>query len=145
MEIKRDGFVFTVRTEQDYDPDLSYLTQDYTGVGDLVERAHYSNDDEQRLSDYHKGYWWMQTMSVDCTIKTAVNWAVPHTVGRASLSGIESDTAPEYLEQIQELLIQEAKHDAVKTWEALSEALWGQEFANAARSQVAGRSVQKDS
>ncbi len=66
--------------------------------------------------------WIMTCVCVELRIQTANNWAILPTVGRASLSGIQSDSKQSYFDEVTLELLREALDDARKTYEALSTA-----------------------
>lgn len=119
---KRGAFDIVIERREDEAPDLSYLEQDYSDVEDLTEREKYLQQDRERLEALHSGDWSMMYVLVTVRINNTNNWLVPHEVGRASLSGIESDSEESYFVQVENELIDEALQDAELTYKALAAA-----------------------
>lgn len=115
--IKAGALTIKVSWCLDEDADLSYLNQDYADCSS-DERAKYKAQDNARVEAFNRDEWVMVFCLVEVSIKTAMNWAVPFVVARASLSGIESDSAPAYLAQVERELIEEAHADLKLTREA---------------------------
>lgn len=83
----------TVHMVSDQDADLSWLDQSDEEMGEGFEDA--SN---QRKIDYHNGEWEM--MGVYVTADVTGNGLASITVRSAGLWGIESDSGPEYFEEV---------------------------------------------
>lgn len=118
--IQRNGLEFAIDWAHDPDADLSHLTDESRYVGlSKKERSECEAQDIARLNAYENDEWQMLYCTVTAKINNANNWVVPHSVGRASLSGIESDSDETYCAEVEEELIGEAVEDAKLTLEAL--------------------------
>lgn len=118
--IKRGTLTITVRWTLDEDADTSYLTQEYESESP-EDRAKYKEQDAVRLAAYHRDEWSYLCCAVEIQIKTAQNWAVPTTVGRAYLFGIESDSGDGYMRSVENEQISEAFGDLALTRKALND------------------------
>lgn len=118
---EQDGFTIIVDHVVDHDADLSYLLQDYDDVSEH-ERAQYKKQDTERMAAYHRGDWSMIGIAVTIRKQTATsNWADGGLeVGRASLWSIESDSDPEYFDEVARDLTVEAFAEVAKLKAALS-------------------------
>jgi len=116
---EHNGFIITVTREPDEYGELDWLKQDYADCSP-EEQAEYKAQDAARLEAYERGDWYLVRVGVEVQVKTATNWAVPPTVGRAYLHGIESDSEESYFLQTEAELLDEALTDARHTYEALS-------------------------
>lgn len=102
------------------------LTYVYSIVYDHESNRSFVNrvDDREDLSpDRVAAFgstWEYVGLRVEVQVATTMNWAVPHTVGRASLWGINSDAGSEYFESVLADLKEEAKEDVKATTTALA-------------------------
>ena len=132
LERTEGKYLIKVYTEIDECPDLSYLGAysktpatvhiDRQERGDM-ERGEYRyfnvgcgepdyiEQDYARAEAYNRGDWYTLTVCCEIAIKTNAQWAIPTVVGRAYLSGVESDSGDEYLQEVAKGLIAEAKAD----------------------------------
>lgn len=117
--IKKGNLIYTISRVFDTDADLSYLEQDYSDCTP-EEQDTYRQQDQDRLEAYNRDDWHMLGVLVEIAIETATRWAIPHTVARASLWGIESDSEESYIASVEEEMIAEAEADLARTREALS-------------------------
>lgn len=89
-----------VRTP-DTDPDLSYLTQDYSDCRP-EDAAKYREQDAERLADYGTS-WWCIGISARATITFREDqsvWSVNQTIVSGGLWGIETDIGDGYFDQV---------------------------------------------
>lgn len=115
--IKKGNLIYTI--SRVFDTDLSYLEQVYSDCTP-EEQATYKEQDMARLAAYERGDWHMLGVLVEIAVETATRWAIPHTVARASLWGIESDSEETYIASVEEEMIAGAENDLARTREALS-------------------------
>lgn len=119
---EQDGFTISIDHVADRDADLSYLLQDYDEPSiSEHERAQYQKQDAARLAAYYRGDWSMIGIAVTIRKQTATNWADGGLeVGRASIFSIESDSDPEYFDEVARDLIVDALAEVAKLKQALS-------------------------
>lgn len=121
---RTDGpYTYHVFKEVDQDADLSWLTDAsrYTGCT-TEEIADYMQQDEERLSEYDRGSWYMVGVVCEVSIKTKTNWAVDPVIARSSVWGVESDSDTSYFLTLADEQIEEAKQDLANLREALVSA-----------------------
>lgn len=121
---RTDGpYTYHVFKVLDQDPDLSWLTDESRYADCLPEEiADYRKQDEERLSEYNRGNWYMVGVVCEVSIKTKTNWAVDPVIARSSVWGVESDSDESYFLTLAEGQIEEAKHDCANLREALVSA-----------------------
>ena len=124
---EKDGLTYTVRRVVDEDPDLSHLGTFSDAYQDgaiehgnerlnvyryfIPENPEYGQQDYERMLAFDHGKWCMVGITVDISIKTKTNWAVPPVVGRASVWGVESDSEESYFTELENEMIREAEAD----------------------------------
>jgi len=84
-------------TEQDDDPDLSWLEQDYKEDPPAV-REEYRRRDRERLAAYREGEWHMTFIRAEAEV--VVNGVV-QKISSGGLGGVESDSGAEYLYEVE--------------------------------------------
>lgn len=89
----------------DYDPDLSYLEQDYKDPNITAEEAaEMRAQDAERLAAYNRGEWYCVGVRAiaEIVIPTSVEggWIIKSKIVSPGLWGIESDSEDGYLEEI---------------------------------------------
>ena len=121
---RTDGpYTYHVFKEVDQDADLSWLT-DASRYEDCSpdETADYMKQDEEHLSEYYRGNWYMVGVVCEVSIKTKTNWAVDPVIAKSSVWDVESDSDPDYFLSLADEQIAEAKHDLANLREALVSA-----------------------
>jgi hypothetical protein len=117
----RNGrFIVRVWVEEDTCPDLSYLEQDYHGIGVTDAEADlYHQQDKERLAAYYRREWAMY--GIVATVEVSVPGAevVTHEVGHASCWGYESDSSDGFFREEYRNFVREAIADARHTTKAL--------------------------
>jgi hypothetical protein len=83
----------SIVTEQDEDPDLSWLEQDYKGES-AADREEYLRQDRERLEAYRQGEWHMTFIRAEAEV--VVNGVV-QKISSGGLGGVESDSGRDYL------------------------------------------------
>lgn len=96
----------------------------YFNLGD--GDADYIEQDYERAEAFNNNEWQYLTIGCEIAIKTAMNWAVPSVIGRAYLSGVESDSGDDYLKSVEADLLAEAWDDLHLLRAALEGAVCGE-------------------
>lgn len=96
---------FSRETVDDSDGDTSYLTQDYSDVADLTERAKYKEQDAERLAAYKRGDWAFVGIRAEATIRVdhdngGSRYSYFHKLTSPGLWGIESDSDESYFDEV---------------------------------------------
>lgn len=118
---ERGALIFQVYTTPDLVTTFEQEPGRYAGVS-ADERAKYEAQDEARYEAWQADEWAYLDVVVDIRIKTETNWYIPHKIGSASLSSVESDSGADYFAEVEKDLVAEATEDARKTWQALKNA-----------------------
>lgn len=121
-KFKQGPLTFTVKHVHDEDATPDHIEgPDANTYADCTpkERAQYLAADAVRLAQWKNDEWHYLGIVVEIQIQTAQNWAVPPTVARASLWGIESDSDESYFKEVERDLIEEAKGDFKTTRAAM--------------------------
>lgn len=82
----------------------------YFNLGEDGDAA-YIEQDYKRAEAANRGEWGMWIVGCEIYIETASSWAAPTVVGRAYLHGVESDSGPEYIQEVALDMIFEARED----------------------------------
>jgi len=117
---ERGGLRYEVEWLGDPQPDVSYLCgMDYSGC-ERAEIERYEAQDRERLAAFRRGDWQMLDCAVRISIDTDTRWAFGTVIGRAYLGGIESDSHPDHIRDVEEELTHEALEDARATLAAMA-------------------------
>ena len=115
-----DGpFEVHVINEPDTDHEPPEVNPDNYKGESADDIAEYIAQDQARLDAYNHGEWCYLTLGVELRIDTAQHCRAWTTVGRAYLSGVESDAEPSFIAECLEDLKAEARLDAKRTHLAL--------------------------
>lgn len=101
---------YSVYHKADENADINSFSQDYSDCTP-EERKLYREQDRKRLESLERGEWWMLQIGVEITCRTAMAWSQPAIVGRAYLSGVESDSDKSHFDEVERELVDEAEID----------------------------------
>ena len=94
----------------DDNPDLSYLSQDYHEIEDIIEREKYLSQDKKRLENYDNSW---NTIGIKAYtmiyLPIGNNSFKLQEIDSGGLWGIESDSEKEYIQEIKNEQINELK------------------------------------
>lgn len=91
----------------------------YAGLP-AAERAKYRRQDKARLTSWERGRWLYIGIAVTIRQQTSSNWANGGlVVGRASIWGVESDSAKRYLRELEDDMQAQAEAEVGHLKEAL--------------------------
>jgi hypothetical protein len=118
-KFEQDGFTVIVKHIIDEDSDYSSLTQEYADCTP-EEQAENKAQDAARLRGLERGDWYYMGVAVSILKQTKSNWANGGLeVGRASVWGIESDSEPSYIAEVERDMVAEAFSEVNRLREAL--------------------------
>lgn len=100
-----------VKTIEDNDYDISYLTQSYDDVEDINEREKYINQDKERLDKFRCGEWYYIGIRAIAIVYIPIhnNSYNMQTITSSGLYGIESDSDKDYIQSVKHKQVDELK------------------------------------